>query len=305
MAKSPIASPSPAPRRLIGYARAVTGDKTKDTQVDDLRAAGCNRTFQEEESGAAGARPVLTRLLANLTAGDVLVIVQLDRLARSVNHLLQVVDDLEKRGVHFRSLRDEIDTSTPQGVFAIKILTSVAQFERALIGEQTKAGIKAAKDRGRTPGNPGLRERRPEAIKAVSKAREKHYIEKLISSAETWLPTVRQLRPLHSWDNIVRVLDRRGHRWTVERLRRAVHRMVRENLAEPELLERAPRRAPEDHLMKVVAAVAIADPSLSLRAIAAQLDQMRERPPRGGGKWQPSSVRHLLNEAYRFGLLRY
>jgi hypothetical protein len=116
---------------------------------------------------------------------------------------------------------------------------------------------------------------------------------------------VRQLRPQHSWENVVRVLNRRGHDWTVERLRRAVHRMVREKLAEKELLARSPRRAPENHLMKLVAAIAIADPDLSLRDIAAQLDQMGERPVRGGKKWQPSSVRDLLDEAHRFGLIRH
>ncbi|CUX65098.1 putative DNA-invertase y4cG (fragment) [Agrobacterium genomosp. 5 str. CFBP 6626] len=195
--------------------------------------------------------------------------------------------------------------SAPSRNRPLQVLGAVAQLERALIAERTKAGIKAAKARGKLPGNPGLRERRPEAIKAVSKAREKLYLDELISTAQTWLPTVRQLRPKHSWDNVVRVLNRRGHDWTVERLRRAVHRMVREKLAEPELLVRSPRRAPEDHLMKLVAAIAIADPGLSLRDIASQLDQMGERPARGGRKWQPSSVRNLLDEAHRFGLIRH
>ncbi|UWU25619.1 recombinase family protein (plasmid) [Rhizobium sp. CB3060] len=298
------ASSPPPPRRLIGYARVSTDDQLNDAQVDELRAAGCYRVHQEHGSGISRARPVLTKLLKDLTAGDVLVVVRLDRLARSVSHLLQVIEDLDGRGVHFRSLRDPIDTSTPQGMFSLQVLGAVAQLERALIAERTKAGIKAAKARGRLPGNPGLRERRPEAIKAVSQAREKLYLDELISSAQTWLPTVRQLRPQHSWDNVVRILNRRGHDWTVERLRRAVHRMVREKLAEPELLARSPRRAPEDHLMKLVAAITIADPSLSLRDIAVQLDQMGERPARGGRKWQPSSVRALLDEAHRFGLVR-
>lgn len=298
------ASSPPLSRRLIGYARVSTEDQLNDAQVDELRAAGCNRIHQEHGSGISRARPVLTRLLKELTAGDVLVVVRLDRLARSVSHLLQVIEDLEGRGVHFRSLRDPIDTSTPQGMFSLQVLGAVAQLERALIAERTKSGMRAAKARGKLAGNPGLRERRPEAIRAVSAARERAYLDELIVSAQTWLPTVRQLRPQHSWDNVVRILNRRGHDWTVERLRRAVHRMVREKLAEPELLARSPRRAPEDHLMKLVAAIAIADPSLSLRDIAVQLDQMGERPARGGRKWQPSSVRALLDEAHRFGLLR-
>jgi DNA invertase Pin-like site-specific DNA recombinase len=239
--------------------------------MDELRAAGCERIFQEHGSGASRVRPVLTRLLGKLVAGDVLVVVRLDRLARSVSHLLTVIEELEGRGVHFRSIRDPIDTSTPQGMFSLQVLGAVAQLERALIAERTKAGIKAAKARGKLPGNPGLRERRPEAIKAVSKARQKLYIDELISTAQTWLPTVRQLRPKHSWDNVVRVLNRRGHDWTVERLRRAVHRMVREKLADPELLARSPRRAPEDHLMKLVAAIAIPIPVYRCATLPASL----------------------------------
>lgn len=299
-----VPSPLP-PQRLIGYARVSTEDQLNDAQVDALRAAGCERIHQEHGSGASRARPVLTKLLKELSAGDVLVVVRLDRLARSVSHLLDVIEDLDRRGVHFRSLHDPIDTSTPQGMFSLQVLGAVAQLERALIAERTRAGMKAAKARGRLAGNPGLRARRPEAIRAVSAARERAYLDALIASAQLWLPTVRQLRPQHSWDNVVRILNRKGHDWTVERLRRAVHRMVREKLAEPELLERSPRRAPQSHLMTLVAGIAIADPGLSLRDIAAQLDQMRERPPRGGRKWQASSVRALLDEARRFGLIRF
>ncbi len=304
MPKVATVSSPPLPQRLIGYARVSTEDQLNDAQVDELRAAGCHRIHQEHGSGASRARPVLTKLLKDLSTGDVLVVVRLDRLARSVSHLLDVIEDLEKRGVHFRSLRDPIDTSTPQGMFSLQVLGAVAQLERALIAERTKSGMKAAKARGKLAGNPGLRERRPAAIRAVSAAREQAYVDELMATAQTWLPTVRQLRPQHSWDNVVRILNRRGHDWTVERLRRAVHRMVREKLADPGLLARSPRRAPEDHLMKLVAAITIADPSLSLRDIAAQLDQMGERPARGGRKWQPSSVRALLDEAHRFGLIR-
>lgn len=304
MAKAANLTPPPLPQRLIGYARVSADDLINDAQVDDLRAAGCHRIHQEQGSGASRARPVLTKLLKDLGAGDVLVVVRLDRLAESVSHLLNVIEDLERRGVHFRSLGDPIDTSTPQGMFSLQVLSAVAQLERALIAERTKVGVKAAKARGKLPGNPGLRERRPEAIRAVSAARRRAYLDELMASAHTWLPTVQQLRPQHSWDNVVRVLNRRGQEWTIERLRRAVHRMVREKLAKPELLARSPRRAPEDHLMKLVAAITIAHPDLSLRDIAAQLDQMREQPPGGGRKWQPSSVRALLDEARRFGLVR-
>jgi DNA invertase Pin-like site-specific DNA recombinase len=305
MAKSLKGTVPALPGRLIGYARVSTVDPMTDAQVGELRAAGCDRIHQEHGSGASRVRPVLARVLKELSAGDVLVVVRLDRLARSVSHLLDVIEGLEKRGVHFRSLHDPIDTSTPQGMFSLQVLGAVAQLERALIAERTKSGMKAAKARGRIAGNPGLRERRPEAIQAAAAARNQFYLEQLTTSAQAWLPTVKQLRPQHSWDNVVQILNRTGHDWTVERLRRAVHRMVKEKLADPELLARSPRRPPEDRLMKLVAAIAIADPTLSLRAIADQLDQMGERPVRGGRRWQPSSVKALMDEAFRFGLLRH
>lgn len=298
------AAPSPARpiRRLIGYARVSTEEQATDAQVDELRAAGCQIIHQEHGSGASRARPVLSRLMREIGAGDVLVVVRLDRLARSVSHLLVVIEDLDQRKAHFRSLRDPIDTSTPQGMFSLQVLGAVAQLERALIAERTKAGMKAAKARGKLPGNPGLRERRPEAIRAVSEARQRVYLDELVGSAATWLPIVRRLRPQHSWDDVVRVLNHKGQRWTVEKLRRAVHRMVRERLAGKELIERSPRRPPEDRLMTLVAGIAMADPDLSLREIATQLERMRERAPRGGRQWAASSVKALLDQARLLGL---
>lgn len=296
-------SPAPTARRLIGYARVSTEEQATDAQVDELRVAGCHSILQEHGSGASRARPVLAKLVHDIRPGDVLVVVRLDRLARSVSHLLDVIERLEERGAHFRSLRDPIDTSTPQGMFSLQVLGAVAQLERALIAERTKAGMRAAKARGRMPGNPGLRERRPDAIQAASAARQRVYVGDLIASASNWLPIVRRMRPQHSWDDVVRVLNHRGQTWTIEKLRRAVHRLVREKMAEPELLQRSPRRPPEDRLMTLVAGIAIADPELSLRDIAAQLERMRERTPRGGRQWAASSVKSLLDQARRLGLV--
>ena len=296
------ASPPPPIRRLIGYARVSTEEQATDAQVDELRAAGCQVLHQEHGSGASRARPVLGRLMREIGAGDVLVVVRLDRLARSVSHLLAVIEDLETRGAHFRSLRDPIDTSTPQGMLSLQVLGAVAQLERALIAERTKAGMRSAKARGKLPGNPGLRERRPEAIRAASAARQRVFIGDLIGSAPTWLPTVQRMRPQHSWDDVTRVLNHKGQRWTIEKLRRAVHRLVRERMAEADLVKRSPRRPPEDRLMTLVAGIAIADPELSLREIAVQLEKMRERTPRGGRQWAASSVKSLLDQARRLGL---
>ncbi|VFU16676.1 recombinase family protein [Methylocella tundrae] len=305
MRRSATRNASPAPRgRLIGYARVSTEDQATDAQTDELNLAGCDAIYRETGSGASRTRPELARLMRDIRAGDVLVVVRLDRLARSVSHLLDTIERLEDRGAHFRSLRDPIDTSTPQGMFSLQVLGAVAQLERALISERTKAGIKAAQARGRRSGNPGLRERRPEALRKVSDARAKTYVDALLASVDVWLPTVRRMRPDHPWEDVVRVLNlkRPVRPWTVERLRRAVRRLVREHLAEPRLIERARRKPAEDRLTTLVSGIAMGDPDMSLREIAAQLEAMRERTPRGGAHWSPSSVKNLLDRAKKLGL---
>ncbi|MGH7041486.1 MAG: recombinase family protein, partial [Acetobacteraceae bacterium] len=172
----PSNAPKPPPAgHLTGYARVSTEEQDTDPQLDELRAAGCATVLEERASGADRSRPVLARLLRDIGAGETLVVVRLDRLARSVGHLLAVIEQLEARGAHFRSLRDPVDTTTPQGMFSLQVLGAVAQLERALIAERTKAGMKAAMARGKLPGNPGLREHRPEAIRAASAARQQVY----------------------------------------------------------------------------------------------------------------------------------
>jgi hypothetical protein len=245
---------------------------------------------------------VLARLIREIKPGEVLVVVRLDRLARSVSHLLEVIEELEARKAHFRSLRDPIDTSTPQGIFSLQVLGAVAQLERSLISERTRAGIKAAKARGKKPGNPGMRERRPEAIRKIALAREKVYIDDLIAGADRWMPTVRRMRPQHPWEDVVRVLGNGGQAWTVARLRRAVGKLVSQHMADPALLRPASRKSPEDRLMTLIAGIAMTDPSLSLRDIGAQLERMRERTPRGGLTWSASSVKKQLDRARKAGL---
>ena len=102
-----------APGRLVGYARVSTEEQGTDPQLDELRAAGCEAILEEHASGADRTRPVLARLLRDIRPGETLVVVRLDRLARSVGHLLAVIERLETKGAHFRSLRDPIDTTTP------------------------------------------------------------------------------------------------------------------------------------------------------------------------------------------------
>jgi DNA invertase Pin-like site-specific DNA recombinase len=294
---------TPSPGRLIGYARVSTEDQGTDPQVDELRAAGCELVLEEHASGADRGRPVLARLLREIRQGETLVVVRLDRLARSVSHLLAVIEQLEAGGAHFRSLRDPIDTSTPQGMFSLQVLGAVAQLERALIAERTKAGLNAARSRGRVGGNPGLRAGDAEAIRKVRASRDASHLAGVLAHLDAWLPTVRRMRPDQPWGDVVRVLNRdHAGTWTVERLRRTVRRLVSEGIAEPKLLDRARRHSPDDRLVRLVANIAAAAPNRTLQQIAAQLEAMRERTPRGGTRWHPSSVKHLLTRAERLGL---
>ena len=158
--------------RLVGYARVSTEEQGTDPQIDELRAAGCTVVLEERASGADRSRPVLAQLLRDIDHGETLVVVRLDRLARSVSHLLAVIEQLEASGAHFRSLRDPIDTTTPQGMFSLQVLGAVAQLERSLIAERTKAGLRAARARGRVGGNPGLRAGDPEVVRRLRASRD-------------------------------------------------------------------------------------------------------------------------------------
>ena len=138
----------------IGYARVSSQDQTPDLQLDALRAAGCKRIFVETASGAQRDRPELGAALDYLRAGDTLVIWKLDRLARSVKQLIETVEGLEARGIGLRSLTETIDTTTAGGELVFHIFGALAEFERAIIGERTRAGLEAAKARGRRGGRP-------------------------------------------------------------------------------------------------------------------------------------------------------
>lgn len=286
--------------RLIGYARVSTEEQGTDPQADELRAAGCDPVLEERASGADRGRPVLARLLGAIRPGDTLVVVRLDRLARSVAHLLAIIEQLEAGGAHFRSLRDPIDTATPQGMFSLQVLGAVAQLERALISERTRAGLAAARRRGRVGGNPGLRAGDKEAIRKLRASRDARHLERMLARLDVWLPTVRRMRPGQPWGDVVRVLNRgTDPAWTVERLRRTVRQLAAEGIVEPSLLDRAQRQQSDDRLVQLVAGIKAAAPDRTLQQIAAQLEAMRERTPRGGTRWHPSSVKQLLVRAER------
>ena len=137
---------------LIGYARVSTAEQDSALQTDALHKAGCERVFEDTASGAKADRPGLADALAYLRNGDVLVVWRLDRLGRSLPHLIETVGALEGRGIGFRSLTESIDTTTPGGRLIFHVFGALGQFERDLIRERTKAGLTAAAARGRKGG---------------------------------------------------------------------------------------------------------------------------------------------------------
>lgn len=139
---------------LVGYARISTDDQDMSLQRDALRAAGCERLFEDTISGAKAERPQLVEALDFCRAGDTLVVWRLDRLGRSLTNLIELMNTLAERGISFRSLTEQIDTTTSGGKLIFHIFGALAEFERELIRERTRAGLAAARARGRTGGRP-------------------------------------------------------------------------------------------------------------------------------------------------------
>ncbi len=137
---------------LIGYARVSSNEQNLDLQIDALKSAGCTKIFSDKISGTQKNRPGLEEVLSYLRNGDTLVLWKLDRLGRNVKKLIELLEGLQEKGIDFHSLTDGIDTSTPSGRFFFHMMASLAQMERELLIERTRAGLAAAKKRGRVGG---------------------------------------------------------------------------------------------------------------------------------------------------------
>jgi DNA invertase Pin-like site-specific DNA recombinase len=137
---------------LIGYARVSTQDQNLELQIEALTKAGCKKIFEDKISGSRAERPGLAKARDVLREGDTLVVWKLDRLGRSVKHLVNLVVELEQQGVQFKSLTDVIDTGTPSGRFFFHVMASLAQMERELTIERTRAGLEVARQLGRNGG---------------------------------------------------------------------------------------------------------------------------------------------------------
>lgn len=158
---------------IIGYARVSTDDQKLDAQLDALRGAGAARVFQEKCTGKTRQRPELERMLEHLREGDVVVVTKYDRLARSLRDLIDIVQLIRDRKAGFRSLAEDIDTTTPTGRLIFHVFGSIAEFERERIVERTKEGLEAARRRGRVGGRPAALSQ--EAMQEIIRMRDQEH----------------------------------------------------------------------------------------------------------------------------------
>jgi DNA invertase Pin-like site-specific DNA recombinase len=139
---------------VFGYARVSTEDQSLNMQIDAFKKYGCDCVVEEKMSGAKKDRPKLQQMLSELKSGDKVVVYKLDRISRSTKHLIELVELFEAKGVEFVSISDQIDTSTAMGRFFFRTMASIAELERDIISDRTKAGLEAARARGRFGGRP-------------------------------------------------------------------------------------------------------------------------------------------------------
>lgn len=296
----------------FGYARVSTEDQNLDLQIDALKAAGFDDISTETASGKRTDRPVLDQLLARLRPGDVIGVWKLDRLGRNLRHLIHVMDDLNKRRVDFRSLIEGMDTTTATGRLLFNMIGSLAQFERDMIAERTTAGVAAARRRGRTGGNPGLRDRRPDAIAKLRAARVDSHFKKLLATVDFWLPKVKDMRPGKSWDQVVAALNdlssQTGQTWTERRLIRSVRYAVAGGLVDRSVLERSPseERDPKkladfEMAKSTVCGILSGDDDPTLGEVARRLEASGCLTSRGKRTWSIEAAGTLIRHAVSLG----
>lgn len=174
----------------VGYARVSTLEQNLDLQIDKLKKAGCERIITDRLTGSVSDRPGLTKLQDILRNGDSLVVWRLDRLGRSLKHLIEIVNDLEGRGVEFESLEESINTKTSTGKLIFHIFGAMAEFERNLIHERTNAGLEAARRRGRLGGRPKKLDKVKRQLIIDLYNKKEHTLEEICTSFGISKPTL-------------------------------------------------------------------------------------------------------------------
>lgn len=226
---------------VIGYARVSTADQSLQLQIDALRAAGVTHIVEEKASGVLKGRPELSRMLRGLQRGDTVVVWKLDRAARSLPHLLDIIERIRFAGASFRCIAPPIDTASPTGTLTLQILGAVAEFERSLIIERTRAGLLVAREAGRVGGNPRLKSKDGDAVRLLSERRKQIFRDQVLQRMSDWQPVVKKYRPTYSWEDVVKWVNAKlpaGQKFTKRTLMRHVRTAVDEGLIDHKVLAR-------------------------------------------------------------------
>lgn len=292
---------------VIGYARVSTGEQSAASQIEMLQSAGCRQIFEEVKSASSRNRPRLSEALRVMQNGDTLVVVRIDRLARSLSDLLSIINEIEAKNCYFRSIEDPFDTSSPQGLLMIQLLGAFAEFERKLVRERTIAGMASAAARGRRPGNPKMVSGDKVARSDLSIGQRERYLAQLVDGSHRWLPTVERLRPHLSWAVTLRqvlAIERLDRTLSRRTLVKACKALVNAGYANPVILEKSPKLGPDQRVARIVADKVRQEPNLTLRQIATWLShEVYEPTPRGSLSWSAEGVRRQIHQAKKLGLL--
>ncbi|USK56385.1 recombinase family protein [Cytobacillus solani] len=178
---------------IVGYARVSTQDQNLQLQIDALQNAGCFEIFEEKITGMKKDRPELNEMLKMLRAGDRVVVYKLDRISRSTKHLIELAELFEEKEVEFVSVQDNIDTSTAMGRFFFRIMASIAELERDIISDRTRAGLSAARSRGRKGGRPKIAQKKIELALKMYHSKQYSIREIVIASGVSQATIYREL----------------------------------------------------------------------------------------------------------------
>ena len=286
--------------RLVGYVRVSTEDQTTQPQRDVLEAAGCQLIFEDIASGAKADRVALRRCLKSLNEGDTLMVARLDRLGRSAQHLLEIVNGLRKRGVFFRSVHESFETASAQGQMMMTMLGAFAEFERNIISERTKAGITAARSRGAILGNPQLRAKDPTAIALMKATQADRFLERDRQYLGPYVDYIRNKRPFITWEALSADLanpkiQKKPISVTVETLKRKVARLVKAGDLPPEVMQPKPRKGYGRRAQALIVLEVLRReyPEASLSKLGRLLEEHGVRPIRAA-QWSRQGIRQLL-----------
>jgi len=174
----------------IGYARVSTLEQNLSLQMDALKQAGCEKIITDELSGSVAERPGLNKLKDLLRKGDILVVWRLDRLGRTLKHLIEFVNELESQEIGFKSLQETVDTTSSSGKLVFHIFAALAEFERSLIRERTRAGLEAARTRGRQGGRPKTLDKNKQELMAKLYIGKEHTVKEICQMMNISKPTL-------------------------------------------------------------------------------------------------------------------